>query len=337
MHTPTPAHDAPPPSWPAWTFTGSDDPRALALNRIDAPPLERGHVLVRNVAIGLNPVDWKVLGGDLVDWQLGKVPGVDGAGVVVAVGGDVERGWLGKRVAYHTSLATPGSFAHYTPVAARALLMVPPEINLATAASMPCPALTAWLALDKLPTRAGARVLISGAGGAVGHYALQLAVLRGFDVSVMCHPRHWDRLRALGARMCFEGPLDDASLWSHDHAGEFFAVIDSVSGSHAARLAPSLRASGHLVCIQGRADTWRCAPFGRTLSLHEVALGALHLHGDDRDWARLVDAGEQILGLVASGRFIAEEILSAPFDALPQQLDALRHRAFSGKPVVSIE
>ncbi|WP_250527402.1 zinc-binding dehydrogenase [Caballeronia sp. GAWG2-1] len=331
------SEDAVPRTWQAWTWTGDADPLKLALRTVDASPLARGEVLVRNVAIGLNPVDWKVLGGELVDWRPGKVPGVDGAGEVVAVGADLSREWLGTRVAYHTSLGKPGSFAEYTPVDARALLAVPPVVDFGTAASVPCPALTAWMALDKLPTRSGSRMLISGAGGAVGLYATQLAVMQGFDVSVMCHPRHWDRLRELGASACHEGPLDAHATWARTHSGEFFAIADTVGAQHAERLSPALAANGHLVCIQGRVEHWPCAPFDRTPSLHEVALGALHRYGSDADWRRLVEAGERILGLIADRRFSAEATIVGDFADLPRQLDALRQRSVSGKSIVRLD
>ncbi|WP_250518713.1 zinc-binding dehydrogenase [Caballeronia sp. ATUFL_M1_KS5A] len=325
-----------PRTWQAWTWTGHADPLALALQTVAAAPLQSGQVLVRNTVIGLNPVDWKVLGGDLVDWQPGKVPGVDGTGEVVAIGSCVTHEWLGERVAYHTSLASPGSFAEYTPVDARALLTIPSAVDFDTAASVPCPALTAWLALDKLPPRREARILISGAGGAVGLYAVQLAAMQGFEVSVMCHPRHWDRLRALGARECFEGPLDADSEWPQTQASRFFAIVDAVDSTHAARLSPALAANGHLICIQGRVEGWPSPPFGRTMSLHEVALGAMHQHGSDADWTRLVDAGNRILKLIADGRLKSEPLLTASFDSLPKRLDALRHRSVSGKSVVAV-
>ncbi|GLU35723.1 zinc-binding dehydrogenase [Trinickia caryophylli] len=325
-----------PRTWQAWTWTGQPDPLALALQTVPAATPGSGQVLVRNAVIGLNPVDWKVLGGDLVDWQPGKVPGVDGAGEVVAVGSDIPNDWLGKRVAYHTSLASPGSFAEYTAVDARALLTIPSAVDFDTAASVPCPALTAWLALDKLPPRRHARVLVSGAGGAVGLYSVQLAAMQGFEVSVMCHPRHGDRLRALGASECFEGPLDSNSEWPRTQANRFFAIVDAVDAAHAARLSPALSANGHLVCIQGRVEGWPSPPFGRTMSLHEVALGAMHQHGSNSDWARLVDAGNRILQLIADGRMKSEPLLTGRFDALPERLDALRHRSVSGKSIVAV-
>ena len=85
----------------AFTWQGSADPAALQMTECAVPQPQADDVLVRNVAIGLNPVDWKVLGGSLVNWQPGHVPGVDGAGVVVAVGRAVPAEWIGQRVAYH--------------------------------------------------------------------------------------------------------------------------------------------------------------------------------------------------------------------------------------------
>ncbi|QGZ66186.1 zinc-binding dehydrogenase [Paraburkholderia acidisoli] len=320
----------------AWIWTGHADPLSLELKTVDAPPLASREVLVRNAVIGLNPVDWKMLRGDHAGWRAGKIPGVDGAGIVAAVGADVEPHWLGKRVAYHTSLAKPGSFAEYTPVAARALLSVPAGVSWESAASVPCPALTACLALDKLPDRKGARLLISGAGGAVGLYALQLAVRRGFEVDVMCHPRHWARLHELGAGACFEGALDASSMWPTQNEGRYFAILDSVDGAHAARLAPAISANGHLVCVQGRVQDWPSEPFGVSLSLHEVALGALHRYGNDADWARLVAMGVDFLDLVDHSQLRIETHIVGDFESLAERLDALKHRSFSGKSLIAV-
>ncbi|MGC4009555.1 MAG: VOC family protein [Pseudomonas sp.] len=318
----------------AWTWQGAAEPSALRLETRQLPTPASGEVLVRNAVIGLNPVDWKVLGGELVDWQPGKVPGVDGAGTVVALGAGVDPRWLGRRVAYHQDLGKPGSFAEHTPVATAVLLRVPEALDFETAASFPCPALTAWQALEKLPLRSADRLLVSGAGGAVGHYLVQLAAERDVQVSAMCHPRHWQRLQEFGAVECLPGPLPDGELWQD--GARFHALIDCVGSAHAERLAPSLRANGHLLCIQGRLADWPNPPFGLALSLHEVALGALHRFGDAQDWARLVEAGEGLLKAIAAGQLRSEPLVIGEFEALPEHLEALKHRSFSGKPLIRI-
>lgn len=319
----------------AWVWNGSVSPSELTLGRIAIPELGASDALVRNAVIGLNPVDWKVLSPGLANWLPGHVPGVDGAGTVIAVGDDLPQSWLGQRVAYHQSLDRPGSFAEYTPVAARSLMRLPDGLDFETAASFPCPGLTAWLALEKLPLRAGTPLLVSGAGGAVGGYLVQLAAIRGLAVTAMCNPRHWDRLRSLGAVECIAGPLG-ADQDKPDTEVTFVAIIDSIDADHAARLAPALKANGHIVSIQGRLSNWPCPPFGRALSMHEVALGALHHWGDDGDWLRLTDAGEQMLFEIAKGRLRAEQPVVRNFSGLPQHLDDLRHRKFSGKPLIRL-
>jgi NADPH:quinone reductase len=310
-----------PNDWRGWVWQGGNAPHDLQDRYLTAEALPPGEVLVQNAAIGLNPVDWKVL-----DSQIGKVPGVDGAGTVVAIGADVDQRWLGTRVAYHQSLQRPGSFAEFTPIAAQVLMRLPDAIDFAMAAAFPCPALTAWQAIEKVPTQPGAPLLIAGAGGSVGHFLVQLAQARGFTVTTLSSERHFSRLQALGAKYTLSDPLHNAS--------RFYAVIDAVSPEHAASLAGNLLANGHLVCIQGRVEQWPCTPFGRALSLHEVALGALHLHGDAQQWHALTQQGERMLAQIAQGTLHSELLLHFPYDQLPTQLQALQHRNFSGKQII---
>lgn len=312
-----------------WVWQQGHEPLDLCLQTLAIPPLGAGQVLVRNVVIGLNPVDWKVL-GRIDCWSPGHVPGVDGAGVVVAVGTGVADVWLGRRVAYHQNLHLAGSFAEYTSLDVRAVMRVPEALDLATAASFPCPGLTAWQSIEKVPVQAGAALLISGAGGAVGHYLTQLAVRRGFDVSAICHPRHWPRLDLLGVSRCV---ADAEALEDRP----FYTVIDCVGPARAAQLAPRIEANGHLVCIQGRVEEWPSRAFERAISLHEVALGALHRFGSDAAWSRLITAGEWMLDALATGAMKPEAQICRDFSALPEFLEALRLRNFSGKPLARLD
>ncbi|EGB97191.1 MULTISPECIES: alcohol dehydrogenase catalytic domain-containing protein [Pseudomonas] len=315
----------------AFTWQGSADPADLLLTETQIPKPEADDVLIRNVVIGLNPVDWKVLGGQLVNWQPGHVPGVDGAGVVVAVGDNVCTSWVGQRIAYHQSLGRHGSFAEYTPVRASAVLRVPAMVSWEHAASLPCPGLTAWLALEKLP-QSCRTLLVSGAGGSVANHLIQIAVRRGLKVTSLSHRRHAQRLADLGVAECMEGPLDQA--WSGPMV--FDAVIDTVNAEHAARLEPALRANGHLVCVQDRLHASPIPPFTRTISLHEVALAALHTFGDDRAWQALVDAGEGMLTSMGRAQWTPESYSVASFERLPDHLTGLQQRTFSGKGVIRV-
>lgn len=323
-----------PAEYPAWQWRQGSDIAGLAAGTIHTAPLAEDDVLVENRVVGLNPVDWKVLGH--LPWDAGHVPGVDGAGVVTAVGRAVSAAWLGRRVAYHQSLMRPGSFAAYTPVKVRALMTVPEGLDFATAASFPCPGLTAWQAMSKLPLSVGDTLLIGGAGGAVGHYLVQLAARRGLQVTTLSHARHWSRLKALGAAHCEPGPLPENGLLPEKLQRRFHGVIDAVGERHGGQLVPGLRANGHLVCIQDRLSGWPLPAFAMAISMHEVALGALHTWGDDEDWQRLTQAGEAMLAALADGMLLPESHLVRDFAELPDFLDALKHRHFSGKPLIQL-
>ncbi|MFC3614148.1 zinc-binding dehydrogenase [Lutimaribacter marinistellae] len=315
-----------PDNYRVWAWREGNDPLEL---RSETRPLPRpgpGEVLVRNHVIGLNPVDWKVLGSPGI--EPGNVAGVDGAGMVVAVGQGVPVAWIGERVAYHSNIPAHGSYAEYTPLPARVLLRVPPQVDFVTAAAMPCPGLTAQLALNKLPALAKGRLFVSGAGGSVGHFLVQMAAAAGWSVTARSNTRHHEKLSGFGATNI----PNDAS----PDVGHFHAVIDMTSADQAAGLAQALKANGHLVTIQGRVDGWINDPFSECRSLHEVALGAMHAHGDDEDWQSLVRQGEAILSDLATGTLQPEKTVSRPFDKLPEHLDALKNRNFSGKPVVTL-
>lgn len=315
----------------AWSWTAGKGIDGLELIRKPLVQPEPGQVLVANHAVALNPVDWKIIEWGHPAWQTGHVPGVDGMGVVTAVGDGVPIK-PGTRVAYHQSLERDGSFAEYCLLDAATVLTVPEALDDGIAAAMPCPGLTAWQALEKVP---GARgdVLVVGAGGAVGLLTVQLAVQRGFRVWATAAPRHHSRLKALGAVGVFDYCATDwqQSLLAALGERRLYAIFDTVSGAHAARLAPLLGYNGHLVCIQDRQETSPLPAFSTAISLHEVALNSFHAHASLSDRHALRHSGEQLLQGVLNGSLSAPPERIFDFDALPQALTALKAGGEGGK------
>ncbi len=88
------------------------------------------------------------------------------------------------------------------------------------------------------------------------------------------------------------------------------------------------------MAVLGRPESWPNAPFAQSFSFHEVALAALHAWGDDEDWRRLTEDGEQLLAQLEDGRMQKEQILTYEFDELAKALHRLQHRDFTGKLVV---
>ncbi|MBP6736109.1 MAG: zinc-binding dehydrogenase [Rhodobacteraceae bacterium] len=322
----------------AWVHHETGGPEVLRLEERPMPQPGPGEVLVRNRAIGLNPVDWKFILWGHPAWDWPHIPGVDGAGEVAALGEGVAHLTLGARVAYHNDLLRPGSFAEYTVIPARAAIPLPEALPFAAAAAIPCPGLTAWQAVDKLPIGPSAQVLLTGASGAVGGALLQLARGRGWMVHAVAAREQAARVLRLGAATVTDYRREG---WQADLAARvkdqpLDAVIDMVSGAHAATLAPLITANGHLVCIQDRQETAPLPAFTTTISLHEVGLNAMHAHAGAAQWGRLMAAGAAMAEDITTGRFDPQIIEIAAFDDLPAALMRLRAGPNPGNRVVML-
>lgn len=310
----------------SWCWNQPGEPTDLVQTITDIPALDCHQILVANRVIGLNPVDWKFIEQPFDLWKAGQIPGVDAMGTVVAVGTRVNHLRVGARVCYHTNLRTQGSFSHHTVISAKAAIPVPDSVSDEAAAALPCPGLTAWQAMKKLPELKGKRVLVSGAGGSVGTILTQLLIAQGAQVyataSTVNHARlsHWGVIQSLDYkdsnwRQQLKQQLGSQSL---------YAAFDMVNGEHAATLAPLLGYYGHLVCVQDRLSQSPVAPFSTCISLHEIALGAMHQHADDLQWAELVNAGQYLLAEVARGAMVLPKFVITSFDNLPESLAELK-------------
>ncbi len=160
-------------------------------------------VLVKVAATSFNPVDAGIRGGYLSQVytiEFPHIPGVDVAGTIAALGERVQ-GWnIGDPVVAFLPLDSDGAAAEYALVPAESLATAPTSVPLADAAALPEAALTAWQALfDIADLTAGQKILINGASGAVGGYAIQLAKNAGAVVTATARPRDIERLRGLAA------------------------------------------------------------------------------------------------------------------------------------------
>ncbi|MEH3141794.1 MAG: NADP-dependent oxidoreductase [Mycobacterium kyogaense] len=171
----------------------------------DAPRPVPGpqQVVVEVAATSFNPVDAGIRGGYLAEVyqvRFPHIPGVDVAGTIAEIGDGVT-GWnVGDPVVAFLPLDADGAAAEYALVPADALAAAPTSVPLADAAALPEPALTAWQALFEIAgLTAGQRVLINGASGAVGGYAVQLAARAGAHVTATARERDAQRLSDLGA------------------------------------------------------------------------------------------------------------------------------------------
>jgi NADPH:quinone reductase-like Zn-dependent oxidoreductase len=319
----------------AWRWYGKGEPQSLRLEEMPIPIPGAGEVLIANRAIGVNPVDWKMIEEGSPDWGPGHVPGVDGSGEIVALGEGINL-CLGTRVAYHQSLTRDGSFAEYVCLREESLLTVPEGLSDDMAACLPCPGLTAWQALSKVPARADRDVLVTGAGGAVGLLLTQFALQRHWRVWVTAAPAHHGRLLSSGIAGAFDYRDADwmKALQCALGPRKLYAAFDTVSGEQARLLASMVGYNGHLVCIQDRLETSPVAAFSSAVSLHEVALNSAYRYAVDQDWREWRAAGVRMLRKLLLGGLRLPAVQRFAFDELPRAVAALKNRTIAGKLVI---
>lgn len=186
-------------------------PEVLRIEDVERPEPGAGEVLVQVAASAYNAADNGMRGGFLpIPVQLPHVPGYDVSGTVAALGAGVEGLAVGDAVVGFLPMERDGGAAEYVVSPAEALVTAPTSVPLADASALPSVALTAWQALfDEGHLEAGQRVLINGAGGVVGKYAIQLAVRAGVHVVATASPRSADAVRAAGAQQVIDHTTTD--------------------------------------------------------------------------------------------------------------------------------
>lgn len=181
------------------------------------PAPAAGELLIKVVAASLNPLDWKIRAGHVRFVPLfarpPRTPGTDLAGEVIGVGGGPGPRHLGERVfGVLLPFGGAGSCAQYAVIGAHRVVPIPPAVSFEAAATLPVAGGTALQALtDEAELRSGQRVLITGAAGGVGHFAVQLAKHLGAHVTGTCGPANVEFVRSLGADEVLDYTLTDAS------------------------------------------------------------------------------------------------------------------------------
>lgn len=232
-------------------------PDVLKYEEAPRPLFGSDEMLVRVHASGVNPVDWKVRQGlmrGMLEHTLPLIPGWDFSGVVEELGESVTGFKVGDAVYGRPDPARNGTYAEYVAVHANEIAMKPRGIDHVHAAAVPLAALTAFQALFGTDAREpsidlsrGQRILIHGASGGVGSFAVQLARWRGARVIATASAEHLDYVRELGA----EEVLDYAKQPFEQVVRDVDAVLDLVGGDVPERSIRVLRPGGVLASTLG--------------------------------------------------------------------------------------
>jgi len=233
-------------------------PSVLESSEVAIPVPGPGEALVQVSAASVHPGDYFVMTGQpyIVRLVFGvrrprhEVPGMDLAGVVAAVGKDVTALRPGDEV---FGWSTAGALAEYTCVPADNLASVPAGVSVVHAAAVPTSAMTALQALrDIAHVEPDQAVLVTGASGGVGSFAVQIAKAAGAEVTGVCSTRNVDLVRSLGA-----DHVVDYTRTDFTRAGKRYDVIlDNVEAQPLAAVRRALGPTGILIPNSGRGGRW---------------------------------------------------------------------------------
>jgi NADPH:quinone reductase-like Zn-dependent oxidoreductase len=237
-------------------------PEQLVFEDAPKPAPGAGDALVRVCACAITPMEltWSASYTSLDGTgRLPAIPGHELSGVVEAVAGDVTGVHAGDAVYALTDFWRDGAAAEYVAVRASDLAPKPANLDHAQAAAVPLSALTAWQALfEHAGLAKGQRVLIHGAAGGVGVFAVQLARWRGARVIGTALARNADFLRELGA----DETIDYTSVRFEEKVRDVDVVLDTVGGETLERSWKVLRPGGVLVTVAGSDPADKAAAFG---------------------------------------------------------------------------
>jgi NADPH:quinone reductase-like Zn-dependent oxidoreductase len=218
---------------------------AAEVAKIEKPEAGPGQVLVRVRASGVNGLDWKVREGyvrDAFPLQLPAVLGIELAGVVEAVGPGASRFHVGDRVM--GPLGGLGAYADFVAVDEANLALTPEGLDDVHAAAIPVAAVAAWQSLHYAgPIRSRQRILIHGAAGGLGGYAVQYAKQAGAEVFATAATAHVEYVRSLGA----DHVIDYQTERFEDIARDIDLVLDYVGGEALDRSWQVLTKTGAIV------------------------------------------------------------------------------------------
>lgn len=224
-------------------------PDVLQFKEVKKPTAKENEVLVEVHAASVNPLDWHIMRGDpflvrlehgLQRPKYGRL-GADIAGRVEAVGSNVTEFQPGDEVFGETFKNGLGGFAEYVSVPKDGLALKPTNISFEAAAAVPISSLTALQGLrNKGKIRSGQKVLINGASGGVGTFAVQIAKSFGTEVTGVCSTHNLDRVRSIGADHTVDYKREDFTR----NGQKYDLIFDAVGNHSVADLKRSLSPGG---------------------------------------------------------------------------------------------
>jgi NADPH:quinone reductase-like Zn-dependent oxidoreductase len=300
-------------------------PEQLVYREIEKPVPNVDEVLVKIVAVSINAADYRSMG-------LGSIPkrkifGADIAGRVETVGNNIQKFKVGDEVFGDLSSYGFGGFADYVTAPENLLALKPAGVSFTDAAAVPMAALTALQGLRNLgKIKPGQKVLIHGAGGGVGTFAVQLAKYFGAEVTAVCGPKTVDLIRSLGADNIIDYSKEDFST-----SGLLYDLVLVINGNNSLSTYRRVMApKGNLVMVGGGlSQIFNIMLFGWLFSLGKKKMRLLAAKASANDL-------EFIIQLVEEGKIKPIIDKTFPLDKTAEAVQYIRQGHARGKIVINV-
>jgi NADPH2:quinone reductase len=311
----------------AAVITRFGPPEAMKICSVPVPVPSAGQVLVQVHAAGINPVDAQNRAdGSWAGITLPAVLGSDAAGMIAALGPGVTRFGVGEPVFYFSDFLASegGSYAEYQVVDAGIIARRPTSLSHAQAAAVPLAAGTAYeVVTRRLAVMTGEWLVICGASGGVGTYAIQLAKHAGARVIALASIQNHKLVRSLGADIAIDYHDGNVGAAIADAVGPVDAVADLVGADMAVRSLDWLRIGGRLASVSSLTGDFDAA-IDKNLTIHGVLVRP--------DAARL----RALAALIDTGNVRPVVAREYPLEQVAAAHRALERRHSSGKLVLAI-
>ncbi len=295
---------------------GSND--VVEVMNLDIPEPRSDEVLIHVQTAGVNPIDWKIRNG--AGERLGlKLPirlGGEIAGIVEKVGDGVQDFTIGDAV---YGMVKTGGFSEYVIAKASDIWIKPNNVGFHQAAAIPLGGLTAWQAIfDLAELKAGQRILITGASGAVGSLAVQFAKNKGASVVGTASSKNAEYVQSLGV----DEFIDYTKENFEDIVGKFDVVFDTVGGDTFEKAHRTLKRGGFLVTSVAFPNEATAQEFG-------VKVARVFCKPDQRELVAITE-------MVEAGELQARVSMTLPLDEIRRALEISEKGKANGKIVMTI-
>src|SRR5690349_9837855 len=311
-----------------------------------ADPIARfNEVVIEIHAASLNPIDFKIVRGDLKrvsKYQLPRTFGFDASGIVLSAGTQATRFKPGDAVYVRSSRETIGTFAERIALPEQFAALKPARVSHAEAASLPLVGLTTLQGFEKVGARAGQRILIHAGAGGIGTFAIQYAKQRGLHVATTTSSKNADFVKSLGADKVIAYDRENYL----EQGGGYDIVYDTLGGAFTVDAFKVVKRGGAVISLSGPPDRDFANRMGAGLVvrvavwlMNRKVYSAAATAGASYCWFFTEPDGDQlreIAGLVDAGAIKPVIDREFAFEQLPAALAYLEKGRARGKVVLKV-